>query len=66
MSLAKSKQRVVDHGEVFTPAWMVDAMLELVQYETKRIDSRFLEPACGSGNFIVPMLQRKLAAVARK
>lgn len=63
MSLVKSKQRVADHGEVFTPAWMVDAMLDLVKDESERIDSRFLEPACGSGNFLVRVLQRKLAAV---
>jgi hypothetical protein len=62
-SLVKSKQRVADHGEVFTPAWMVEAMLDLVKDETERIDSRFLEPACGSGNFLVRILQRKLAAV---
>ena len=66
MSLVKSKQRVADHGEVFTPAWMVEAMLDLVKGETERIDSRFLEPACGSGNFLVQILRRKLAAVDRK
>lgn len=66
MSLVKSKQRVADHGEVFTPAWMVEAMLDLVKDETERIDARFLEPACGSGNFIVPILKRKLAAVELK
>jgi len=66
MSLVKSKQRVADHGEVFTPAWMVDAMLDLVKDETERIDARFLEPACGSGNFMVQILKRKLAAVERK
>lgn len=66
MSLVKSKQRVTDHGEVFTPAWMVEAMLNLVKDETERIDSRFLEPACGSGNFLVRILQRKLAAVELK
>lgn len=66
MSLVKSKQRVADHGEVFTPAWMVEAMLELVKGETERIDSRFLEPACGNGNFLVPVLRRKLAAVELK
>lgn len=66
MSLVKTKQRVADHGEVFTPAWMVEAMLDLVNDETERIDSRFLEPACGSGNFIVPILRRKLAAVELK
>ena len=62
----RSKQRVADHGEVFTPAWMVEAMLDLVKGETERIDSRFLEPACGSGNFLVPILRRKLAAVQLK
>lgn len=66
MSLIKSKQRVADHGEVFTPAWMVDAMLDLVKGESERIDSRFLEPACGSGNFLVRVLQRKLATVELK
>lgn len=66
MSQVKSKQRVADHGEVFTPAWMVDAMINLVEGETDRIDSRFLEPACGSGNFLVQILRRKLAAVELK
>jgi hypothetical protein len=65
-SLTKSKQRVADHGEVFTPAWMVEAMLDLVKGETERIDSRFLEPACGDGNFLVQILGRKLAAVELK
>jgi hypothetical protein len=66
MSLVRSKQRVADHGEVFTPAWLIDAMLNLVREETERIDSRFLEPACGSGNFVVQVLRRKLAAVELK
>ena len=66
MSLIKSKKRVADHGEVFTPRWLVERMLDLVKGETERIDSRFLEPACGSGNFLVPVLQRKLAAVEAK
>ncbi len=66
MTLVKSKQRVADHGEVFTPPWMVDAMLDLVKDETERIDSRFLEPACGSGNFINQILRRKLATVEIK
>ncbi len=64
--LVISRQRVADHGEVYTPVWMVEAMLDLVKGETERIDSRFLEPACGSGNFLVRILQRKLAAVERK
>src|SRR2546423_10282798 len=66
MNSVKSKQRVADHGEVFTPAWMVEAMLDLVKHETERIDFRFLEPACTSGNFLVPILRRKLASVKFK
>ena len=65
-SLIKSRKRVADHGEVFTPPWLVEKMLDLVKGETERIDSRFLEPACGSGNFLVPILQRKMAAVEVK
>jgi len=61
--LVKSKQRVADHGEVFTPAWMVEDMLDLVKSESERIDSRFLEPACGSGNFLKAVFVRKLRAV---
>lgn len=64
--LTKTKQRIADHGEVFTPEWLVEAMLDLVGDEAQRIDSRFLEPACGSGNFLVKILQRKLAAVEAK
>ena len=63
MPLIKSKKRVADHGEVFTPYWLVEAMLDLVKDETERLDSRFLEPACGSGNFLTKVLKRKLAAV---
>ena len=63
MSLIKSKQRVADHGEVFTPPWLVEEMLNLVTDESKRIDSRFLESACGSGNFLQQILIRKFAAV---
>jgi hypothetical protein len=66
MNLIKSKKRVADHGEVFTPPWLVENMLDLVRGEADRIDARFLETACGSGNFLVPVLQRKLAAVEFK
>jgi hypothetical protein len=62
----KSKQRVADHGEVFTPASLVEDMLDLVRDESERIDSRFLEPACGEGAFLVPVLRRKLATVRVK
>lgn len=62
----KSKQRVTDHGEVFTAEREVNAMLDLVKQETERIDSRFLEPACGDGNFLAEILRRKLAVVKRK
>jgi len=59
----QSRKRVVDHGEVFTAPREVNAMLDLVKQETERIDSRFLEPACGTGNFLVEILNRKLAVV---
>ena len=65
-NLVKSKQRIADHGEVFTPSWMVEDMLDLVKGESERIDSRFLEPACGSGNFLKAVLVRKLATVQRR
>ena len=66
MALSRSKKRIADHGEVFTPAWLVDAMLDLAKGEAERIDSRFLEPACGSGNFLIQILQRRLATVESK
>jgi hypothetical protein len=59
----KSKKRVADHGEVFTNEREVNAMLDLVKHETERIDSRFLEPACGNGNFLAEVLRRKLIVV---
>lgn len=59
----KSKQRIADHGEVFTSEREVNAMLDLVKQETERIDSRFLEPACGTGNFLAEILNRKLKVV---
>ncbi|BDZ47173.1 SAM-dependent DNA methyltransferase [Naasia aerilata] len=61
--LVKSRQRVQDHAEVLTPAWLVDEMLALVKNESERIDSRFLEPACGTGNFLVRVLSSKLTTV---
>lgn len=62
----KSKQRVADHGEVFTAPREVNAMLDLVKQETERVDSRFLEPACGDGNFLVEILRRKLEAAKKR
>ena len=62
----KSKKRVEDHGEVFTPSTTVRSMLDLVKDESERIDSRFLEPACGSGNFLIPVLQRKLETAKKR
>ncbi|MCI5771267.1 MAG: hypothetical protein MR021_00320 [Clostridiales bacterium] len=59
----KSKRRVSDHGEVFTAEREVNAMLDLVKQETERVDSTFLEPACGNGNFLAAILKRKLAVV---
>src|SRR5690554_6185883 len=62
----KSKKRVADHGEVFTAEREVNAMLDLVKDETERIDSRFLEPACGDGNFLAEILRRKLSVVNKQ
>ena len=63
--LIKSADRVEAHGEVFTPNWLVKDMLSLIQEEVDRIDSRVLEPACGSGNFLVPILNSKLLIVRK-
>lgn len=62
----KSKERIRNHGEVFTAEREVKAMCDLVKDETNRIDSRFLEPACGDGNFLAEILTRKLAIVRKK
>ena len=62
----KSKKRVADHGEVYTAPREVNAMLDLVKQETERIESRFLEPACGNGNFLIEVLTRKLAKIAAR
>jgi len=61
-----SKKRIADHGEVFTSQREVNAMLDLVKQETERIDSRFLEPACGTGNFLTEILERKIQVVEKK
>ena len=61
-----SRQRVTDHGEVYTAPREVNAMLDLVKDESFRIDSRFLEPACGTGNFMTAILERKLATVTER
>ena len=65
-SQTKSKERVRERGEVFTAEREVKAMCDLVKDETERIDSRFLEPACGDGNFLAEILTRKLEVVKRK
>ena len=62
----KSKRRVADHGEVFTNPREVNAMLDSVKQETDRLDSRFLEPACGDGNFLIEILRRKLAVCRQR
>jgi len=62
----KTKQRVIDHGEVFTAEREVKAMCDMVASECLRIDSRFLEPACGEGNFLAEVLARKLTVVRTK
>lgn len=62
----RTRKRIADHGEVFTAEREVKAMLDLVKSESERIDSRFLEPACGNGNFLVEILRRKLATVTSR
>ena len=64
--IVKSRERVINHAEVFTPQWLVNDMLDLVKSETERIDSRFLEPACGTGNFLAEILERKLRVVQKR
>lgn len=64
-STTPNRQRVIDHGEVFTPPGLVNDMLDLVAHECERIDSRFLEPACGNGNFLAEVLRRKLLTVSK-
>ncbi len=65
-NLTKSKKRIRDHGEVFTPDFIVEDMLDLVKNETERIESRFLEPACGDGNFLIKVLERKMEVVKKR
>ncbi|MCL6630351.1 MAG: SAM-dependent DNA methyltransferase, partial [Armatimonadetes bacterium] len=65
-SMIKAKERVTQYGEVLTPHHIVNAMLDLVKQETERIDSRFLEPARGTGNFLLAILERKLKVVQRR
>ena len=60
------RQRVIDHGEVFTPPELVNDMLDLVAQECEREDSRFLEPACGDGNFLAEVLRRRLTRIDQK
>ncbi|MFV0389261.1 MAG: hypothetical protein ACK5NT_10970 [Pyrinomonadaceae bacterium] len=62
----KSKERVAEYGEVFTSQREINAMLDLVKHETERFESRFLEPACGDGNFLAEILARKLAVISKK
>jgi hypothetical protein len=64
--LIVSRERVADHGEVYTGKREVNAMLDLVKQETERIESKFLEPACGTGNFLVEILERKLQVVIKR
>ena len=61
-----SRQRVAERGEVFTAEREVNAMLDLVANECLRPDSRFLEPACGNGNFLTAILKRTLSELRRK
>ncbi|MFZ7159450.1 hypothetical protein ACLSZ3_05460 [Avibacterium gallinarum] len=58
------KKRVADHGEVYTREREVNAMLDLVAIQTQSLSATFLEPACGTGNFLIEILRRKLVVAA--
>ena len=62
----KSKQRVSDFGEVYTAHRQVTDMLDLIPAEAVGIDTTYLEPACGNGNFIIEILKRKFALITAK
>ena len=68
--LVKSRDRVKTYGEVFTPHYMVNQMLDLVREELETgpefVDKTFLEPAAGDGNFLVAILHRKLQAIEKR
>jgi hypothetical protein len=62
----QENNRIKKFGEVFTSEKDIDAMLNLVKNETQRLDSRFMEPACGDGNFLIKILERKMKIVVEK
>lgn len=62
-SQVKTKERVRQHGEVFTAEREVMAMMDLVKEDASNIDSTFFEPACGDGNFLAEILSRKMRSV---
>lgn len=68
--VVKSRERVKAHGEVFTPRYMVDQMLDLVSEDLETgadfVDKTFLEPSAGDGNFLVAILRRKLHAIEKR
>ncbi|WP_338750162.1 hypothetical protein [Janibacter alittae] len=68
--VVRSRERVKAHGEVFTPRYMVDQMLDLVSEDLESspdfVDKTFLEPSAGGGNFLVAILRRKLQAIEKR
>jgi hypothetical protein len=62
-NLIKSKARIQKHGEVFTPAWVVNDMLNLLPEEVWEVGKTFLEPACGEGAFLIEIIKRKLEII---
>ena len=59
----KSKDRVVNHGEVYTPDWVVQDMLDMIPNNASKIETRYLESSSGEGNFLVAILIRKLEQI---
>ncbi len=62
----RDKSRIENYGEVFTSAREVNEILDLFHHETVRIESKFFEPACGNGNFLAEILNRKLIVIKNK
>jgi hypothetical protein len=60
MKLTKSKKRVKELGEVFTPPTLVEEMLDKLPPEVWATDKTFLDPTCGHGNFLVGVVKRKI------
>lgn len=66
--LTAEEEATGEHGEVFTRRWVVDLILDLVGYTADRdlLNLVAVEPACGSGAFVIPMVERLLESAGRR